>query len=65
MSDDEKISKIEELRNAWLGARDRLNDEMACEPDPDLAEEMDDWRGRVQARLVRAFVDSYLQLIDF
>jgi CRISPR/Cas system-associated exonuclease Cas4 (RecB family) len=59
MSNDENISKIAELRKAWLSARDRLNDEMACQPDPELAEEMNDWQGRVQARLVRTFVDSY------
>jgi hypothetical protein len=55
---NEKMSKVAELQKAWLDARDRLNDEMACEPDPDLVQEVDDWRGRIQARLVRSFVNS-------
>jgi hypothetical protein len=59
IDDNEKMSKIAELQKAWLDARDRLNDEMACEPDQDLVEEVGDWQGRIQAQLVRSFVDSY------
>ena len=55
---NEKMSNVAELQKAWLDARDRLNDEMACEPDPDLVQEVGDWRGRIQARLVRSFVNS-------
>ena len=56
MSNDAKIT---ELHKAWVGACDLLADEMACEPDAGLEQEMKDWQERVGARMVRDFMDIY------
>jgi hypothetical protein len=58
MPDDTKIS---ELHTAWLGACQVLADEVACEPDPGLEQEMKDWQKRVGAQLVSGCIDSDFQ----